>query len=207
MPPPLDPKAVFLNVPYDEEFSHLYVAYVVGLYYLGLVPHIAAEIPGGARRLERILALIKGCRYSIHDLSRVEISTKPGSTPRFNMPLELGMTITWADLNPDQHTWFAFESERYRLHRSASDLNGSDAYIHGGSPEGVFRELLNAFWRKGAPSVPEMAETHRIVEIGLKAHILPKLGTDSVYEAAVFRELCSLCSTLIGFLRGHAARR
>ena len=97
-PPPLDPNAVFLNIPYDEEFGSLYVAYVVGLYRLGLIPHIASEIPGGARRLERILSLIKGCRYSIHDLSRVELSSKPGATPRFNMPLELGMTIAWADL-------------------------------------------------------------------------------------------------------------
>ncbi len=197
MPPqPLDRKAVFLNIPYDEEFSSLYVAYVVGLYYLGLVPHIASEIPGGARRLDRILALIKSCRYSIHDLSRVEVSAKAGSTPRFNMPLELGMTITWADLNPDLHTWFVFESEPYRLQRSASDLNGTDAYIHGGSLEGVYRELLNAFWRKDAPSAPEMIRTHRFVESGLKRHLLPKAGAGSVYASAVFRELCLFCSNL-----------
>ena len=193
---PPDRKAVFLNIPYDEEFSNLFVAYVLGLYYLGLVPHIASEVPGGARRLERILALIKSCRYSIHDLSRVEVSIKAGSTPRFNMPLELGMTITWADLNPDLHTWFVFESEPYRLQRSASDLNGTDAYIHSGSPEGVFREMLNAFWRKDAPSVPEMVRDYRGVELGLKHHFLPKTGADSVYSLAVFRELCLFCSNL-----------
>ena len=126
MPPPPDPNGVFLNVPYDEEFRSLYVAYIVGLYQLDLVPHLASEIPGGDRRLNRIFQLIKGCRYSIHDLSRVELNVAPSAAPRFNMPLELGMTITWANLYPKLHTWFVWESERFRLQRSASDLNGTD---------------------------------------------------------------------------------
>ena len=207
MPPqPLDAKAVFLNLPYDEEFSSLYVAYIVGLFYLGLVPHLASEIPGGTPRLQRISALVRSCRYSIHDLSRIELSAGSAHTPRFNMPLELGMTITWADLNPDLHTWFVFESEPYRIQKSTSDLNGADAYIHGGSAEGVLRELRNAFWRKGAPPVPEMVSTHRFVEIDLKHHILPNAGASSIYAPGVFRELCLLCSNLIGLLRGPGAQ-
>ena len=63
MPPLPDPKSVFLNVPYDEEFSGIYVAYIVGLYQLGLVPHLASEIPGGDRRLDKIFKLIRSCRY------------------------------------------------------------------------------------------------------------------------------------------------
>jgi hypothetical protein len=54
VPPLPDPKGVFLNVPYDEEFSNLYVAHIVGLCQLDLVPHLASEIPGGERRLDRI---------------------------------------------------------------------------------------------------------------------------------------------------------
>jgi hypothetical protein len=125
VPPLPDPNAVFLNIPYDEEFRDLYIAYIVGLYQLDLVPHLAFEIPGGDRRLNRIFQLIKSCRYSIHDLSRVELSVAPSATPRFNMPLELGMTITWAELHPSRHTCFVWESEPYRLQRSASDLNGT----------------------------------------------------------------------------------
>jgi hypothetical protein len=201
MPPQLpDPKAVFLNIPYDEDFSSLYVAYIAGLFALGFVPHIASEIPGGVRRLERIVALIQSCRYSIHDLSRVELGAKPGSTPRFNMPLELGMTISWADLNPDRHTWFVFESEPYRIQRSTSDLNGTDAYIHGGRPEGIFRELRNGFWRQDAPSVAKMMRVHRLAEADLRQVILPNAGATSVYAAAVFQELCLLCSRLTELL-------
>ena len=195
MPPLPDPKGVFLNVPYDEEFSSLYVAYVVGLIQLGLVPHLASEIPGGDRRLNRIIQLIQSCHYSIHDLSRVELSSAPGAAPRFNMPLELGMTITWQILNPDQHTWFVLESEPYRLQRSASDLNGTDAYIHSGTVEGVFRELCNAFPRDRRPSVPRMLEVYRLVDSALNS-IFKKNGTRNPYSRSVFLDLCSLSVSL-----------
>ena len=195
MPPLPDPKGVFLNVPYDEEFSSLYVAYIVGLIQLGLVPHLASEIPGGDRRLNRIIQLIQSCHYSIHDLSRVELSSAPGAAPRFNMPLELGMTITWQILNPDQHTWFVLESEPYRLQKSASDLNGTDAYIHSGTVEGVFRELCNAFPRDQRPSVPKMLEVYRLVDSALNS-IFKKNGTRNPYSRSVFLDLCSLSVSL-----------
>src|SRR5215472_17699089 len=167
--PPTDRKGVFLNIPYDEEFRSLYVAYIVGFCHLGFVPHLAAEIPGGARRLERILSLLKSCRYSIHDLSRVELSPQPQATPRFNMPLELGMALTWSNLHPRSHTYFVFESEPYRIQRSTSDLNGTDACIHNGTAAGVLSELRSAFWRDDAPTVPQMLDVHRFVETCLPA--------------------------------------
>ena len=209
MPPPQtdpDPNAVFLNIPYDEEFRSLYVAYIVGLYQLGLVPHIAAEIPGGTRRLDRIFALIQSCRYSIHDLSRVEVGATISSTPRFNMPLELGLTICWADLNPGLHDWFVWEAERYRLLKSTSDLNGTDPYIHDGSPEGVLRELGNAFRRGRTPSVPEMVAVYRFVESNVDA-ILDRNGTRDPYAKSVFDELSWLSERLAGLLlKPHAHR-
>ncbi len=187
--PPIDLNAVFLNIPYDEEFRNLYIAYIVGLYQLDLVPHLASEIPGGERRLNRILALIRSCRYSIHDLSRVELSSASSAVPRFNMPLELGMTITWQILNPDQYTWFVFESEPYRLQRSASDLNGTDPHIHKGSVEGVLSELRNAFWREDAPPVRRMLQAYRIVENSVE-NAFSKAGTRHLYAKSVFKELC-----------------
>ena len=200
MPPPPDPNAVFLNIPYDQEFNSLYIAYIVGLYQLGLVPHLASEIPGGERRLDRIFALIKGCRYSIHDLSRIELGTAPLAVPRFNMPLELGMTVTWANLNPSHHTWTVWESEPYRLQRSASDLNGSDPYIHNGTAEGVLRELCNAFRRGNTPSVPHMLEVYRFVDNNLGA-ILSRSGARNPYGRSVFLELCWLSKSLADLIR------
>jgi hypothetical protein len=193
--PPIDPNAVFLNIPYDEEFLPLYIAYIVGLHQLGLVPHIASEITGGERRLDRILALIQSCRYSIHDLSRVELSVPPTATPRFNMPLELGMTITWAHLHPRSHQWSVWESEPYRLQRSASDLNGTDPSIHSGTAEGVLSELRNAFWRKDAPSAKRMFAAYSIVLFSLDA-IFTEAGTRNPYAKSVFKELCGRSSVL-----------
>ena len=198
MPPLPDPKGVFLNVPYDKEFSKLYVAYIVGLIQLGLAPHLASEIPGGKRRLERIFELIQSCRYSIHDLSRVEVSPGPTAAPRFNMPLELGMTITWEMLNPDRHTWFVWESEPWRLQRSLSDLNGTDANIHRGTPEGVFSGLRNALGRDRPPPVPQMRKVYDLVVSSLNSIFL-RNGTRNPYDRSVFLDLCSMSLSLGNF--------
>lgn len=141
MPPSASPNAVFLNVPYDEKFRPLYLAYIVGLTQLGLEPRATLGIPGGARRPDRIMELIKSCRFSIHDLSRVELDRFAPRTPRFNMPFELGLSVAWAIQYPNRHTWFVCESENRRLQKSLSDLNGTDPNIHGGTADGVMREL------------------------------------------------------------------
>jgi hypothetical protein len=198
VPPLPDSNGVFLNIPYDEEFSSLYIAYLVGLCQLDLVPHIASEISGGKRRLDRILELIQGCRYSVHDLSRVEVSPAPSAVPRFNMPLELGMTITWASLHPKIHTWFVWESEPYRLQRSLSDLNGTDANIHNGTPEGVLRGLRNALGRDRPPSVPQMGKVFELVKSALNSIFL-RNGTRNPYDRSVFLDLCSLSRSLGNF--------
>lgn len=187
--PSVNHNAVFLNIPYDEEFQKLYLAYIVGLSQLGFDPYITSGIPGGERRLDRVLALIQSCRYSIHDLSRVEMSVASPATPRFNMPLELGLTIAWAKMHPKRHTWFLWESTPRRLQKSMSDLDGTDPYIHSGTVEGVLSELRNAFVRNGAPSVQKMMATYRLVESNIE-RILAGAGTRNLYAASVFRELC-----------------
>jgi hypothetical protein len=70
VPPRVSLNAVFLNIPYDNRYRRLYLAYIVGLSYLGLEPRVTLGIPGGERRLDRILALIQGCQFSIM-ISRV----------------------------------------------------------------------------------------------------------------------------------------
>jgi hypothetical protein len=180
-----------VNIPYDEGFRRLYLAYIVGLTQLGLEPRATLGISGTERRLERILALIQSCRYSIHDLSRVQLDRNPPRTPRFNMPFELGLTVTWARLNPDQHSWFVFESRDRRVQKSLSDLNGTDANIHDGTVEGVMREICNAFVRNRAarPSVPEMMRTYRGISRKLDV-IIATAGARSVFEARIFDDLC-----------------
>ena len=188
--PSLSKNAVFLNIPYDNRFRKLYLAYIVGLTHLGLEPRATLGIPGGNSRLDRILDLIKSCRYSIHDLSRVELDRKAPQVPRFNMPFELGLAVTWSQLYPGRHTWFVYEAEDRRLQKSLSDLNGVDPNIHDRTVEGDMRELGNAFVRDGEmPSVFQMMNAYRIVNRKAEA-IQQNAGSQSLFEARTFKDLC-----------------
>ena len=109
------------------------------------------------------------------------------------------MTITWANLEPKLHTWFVWESEPYRLQRSASDLNGTDPNLHSGTPEGVLKELRNAFQRDRAPTVQSMLDMYRFIRNSFGA-ILSRNGTNNPYERSVFIELRWASSELANLL-------
>jgi len=160
-----------------------------------LEPRATLEIVGGERRLDRTFELIERCRYSVHDLSRVEVDPKR-PTPRFNMPFELGLAVAWQRAHTREHTWFVFEAKAHRIEKSLSDLGGTDVYIHRGSANGLFAELTNAFARtRRQPSVRQM----KIIFGALRAE-LPKLmrdaGTKSPFKARVFDTLRLLAQRL-----------
>lgn len=153
------------------------------------------KFPGGTRRLDRIFALIQSCQYSVHDLSRVELDRKRPSTPRFNMPFELGLSVAWERMRPGEHVWFVMESMNYRFAKSLSDLNGTDPYVHGGTIAGVFRELSNAFGRvETQPSVQQMWEIYREVRRRVP-EILHQRGARSMFVASAFRDISIAAST------------
>ena len=89
-------ESAFLNIPYDQHYEPLYLAFIAGLSGFGLVPRATVEIPTSDRRLDRIMKLIRDCRYSFDDLSRVQVDRMKPSTPRFNMPFELGLAVDWS---------------------------------------------------------------------------------------------------------------
>jgi len=181
-------EAVFLNIPYDAQFHRLYLAYIVALSAVGFLPKATLGIAGN-RRLDRIAGLIQKCTYSIHDLSRVQLDRNAPRTPRFNMPFELGLAVAWAQEHPE-HRWFVFESTRRRLNKSLSDLDGTDAYIHGGTVHGVMREVCNAFVSSRIqPTVPQMLRIYRELRRNLP-RILQSAGAQSPFSARVFSDLC-----------------
>ncbi|MGA2167074.1 MAG: hypothetical protein ABSG62_02610 [Terracidiphilus sp.] len=202
-------KSVFLNIPYDDRFRRLYLAYITGLIHLGLRPRATIEIPGGQNRLDKIIDLIRSCRYSIHDLSRVQLDRTPPRTPHFNMPFELGLAVASAKLDsaphlpnsvarawygpgPEPtHDWFVFETVHRRLSKSLSDLSGIDPNIHHGTVEGVMRELCNAFVRQSRgerASVQQMMKTYRAVS-HLVGEIQRKTRARSLFEASAFQQI------------------
>lgn len=184
-----DLKFAFLNIPFDESFEPLYLAFVAGLSGFGLIPQAVLQIPGSQRRLDRLTELMARCQYSFHDISRVELDRKRPRVPRFNMPFELGLAVGMAAHGGYNHLWYAFEAKQFRALKSLSDLNGTEIYVHGGKPVGVFRCLTNALARsKHRPTVRELQAIYRDVR---KAALTIKrdLVTRSLFDTRPFEDL------------------
>ena len=83
---------IFINCPFDNVYvNDLLKPILFVLIKNGLSPRLSLEISdSGQFRLEKINQIIKECKYSIHDLSKVK-STKVGEYARMNMPFELGI--------------------------------------------------------------------------------------------------------------------
>jgi hypothetical protein len=189
------PDAAFLNVPYDAQHEELFLAFLAGLSGFALIPRATLEIPGSQRRLDRIVRLLRRCRYSFHDLSRVELDPTPPATPRFNMPFELGLAVALEKTRLDRHEWLVFETRPHRVWKSLSDLAGTDEYVHGGTPRGVLQALTNALVRRPhQPTVAELEEIYRDVS-AYASQIKRRLRTRSVFEARAFKELVAAAQT------------
>ena len=132
---------VFVNCPFDSEYRSLLRPIVFCIYRLGFQPRIASErLDGNEPRIEKIIELIEGSKYGIHDLSRIK-ARKAGELFRLNMPLELGIDlgckrfggVPWSDKK-----CLIMETERYRYQAALSDLSNSDIVAHGDEPLEAF---------------------------------------------------------------------
>jgi hypothetical protein len=138
--------------------------------------------------LDRLIDLIGDCRYSIHDLSRVQRSTKGFRTPRFNMAFELGLTIGAMRATSTDHQWHVLEAVPHRLAQSLSDLGGYDkVLIHSNTIDGVFESLLEMFAARPGPPVSEVAPMRRVYK-AVRRYRLAQLPKD-VFKAHCFRKL------------------
>jgi hypothetical protein len=116
------------------------------------------------------------------------------------MPFELGLAVA-RQKNRGAHQWYVFESSAHRLNKSLSDLDGTDPYIHGGTPEGVLRALGNALVRtRNPPSFAQLEQLYR--ELKRSASKLRRdLKGGSLFEARSFRELVVLAGISSSKLR------
>ncbi|HET9268795.1 MAG TPA: hypothetical protein VFO31_11555 [Vicinamibacterales bacterium] len=177
----------FLNIPYDRRYENLYLAFIAGLSAFGLSPRATVELSGSQRRLDRIIHLLRSCRFSFHDLSRVTLDRTPPATPRFNMPFELGLAIAFSE--DSKHEWFVFEARPHRLTKSLSDLNGTDPHIHSGSPSGVLCAMANALVRRrDRPSAQQLNEVYEDVCRAAR-EIRRSLHASNLFDARAFDEL------------------
>jgi len=185
-----DRKAVFINAPFDTAYEPLFITLVGMLVFLGQEPHCVLEVrEKGEGRLARIIELIRNCRMSIHDLSRV------GLPARFNMPFELGLACTIKDSDPDKYEIFVLDSRPYRLDRVLSDYKGRDPLIHGGTCAGMVTCLLDTF----ETTVGMAAEFRRAASVLRRSAkiIKQQLASSSIFRPSLFRHLVA-AATKIG---------
>jgi hypothetical protein len=141
----------FVNCPFDEAYHPVRDAIVFALFQCGLRPRCALEnVNSGQVRIDKIFALIRDCRWGIHDLSRTELSEN--GLPRFNMPLELGAFLGASRFgNPEQRlkSCLVLDREQHRFHQYVSDISGQDIVSHRDDPALAIRAIRD--WLAGSP--------------------------------------------------------
>lgn len=156
MPKPDFEKSVFINCPFDKDYEPILQALLFCIIYLGFSPRLARERTNSAEnRLEKIRELIEQSKYSIHDLSRCQATTK-GEHFRLNMPFELGIDYgcrQYFGRGRRDKKILILEEQPYRYQAALSDLSGCDIEVHGGDFEKAVRKVRN--WlvsEAGAPN-------------------------------------------------------
>ena len=127
---------VFINCPFDDEYTPIFEAVVFTIQACGFRTVCArSRLNSSEVRLEKILEIIVDCRYSIHDLSRTELD-RTSALPRFNMPLELGIDIGCRAYGNDQgdKSFLIFDRDRFRFQTYVSDIGGRDIAHHEDDP-------------------------------------------------------------------------
>lgn len=110
----------------------------------GFVPRCTLDDPdAGEPRLRRIERMIQTSQYSIHDLSRVELTPL---LPRFNMPFELGLDLGCRAFGRGavkRKRCLILESKPYRYQELLSDIAGQDILAHANSPDELIVRVRN----------------------------------------------------------------
>ena len=134
---------VFINCPFDRDYSPIFNALIFTIYACGFRPRSAKELDdGGQTRIDKLFSLIEECRFGIHDLSRTELDAV-NQLPRFNMPLELGMFLgakRYGGAAQKAKRVLILDTEQYRYQRFISDLAGMDIHAHASDAVNALRE-------------------------------------------------------------------
>lgn len=134
--------AVFINCPFDDDYTPLLRAIIFTVYRCGFLPVTAlGEDNALDNRLLKIERCIEACRYGIHDISRTELNNN--GLPRFNMPFELGIFFGakyFGNKIQKNKNAVIFDTERYRYQQFLSDLNGVDIKAHNNDVNTIIRK-------------------------------------------------------------------
>lgn len=131
-------KSVFINCPSDPAYKPMFHAMVFSVILCDFNPRCAEELEDSSQiRITKINEIIDECKYSIHDLSMMELD---GSTqlPRFNMPFELGIFLGakyFGNKQNNEKICVILEKNRYSYQKCISDISGQDVKCHQGKPK------------------------------------------------------------------------
>jgi hypothetical protein len=134
--------SVFINCPFDETYKNdLLKPMLYVLLKNGYNPRLSLEVSdSGQSRIEKIITIIKGCKYSIHDISIVK-SKKAGEFARMNMPFELGIDygLRNSEMEPYKEKQFLIlEANKYDYMKALSDISGFDIKAHNNDTQKIF---------------------------------------------------------------------
>lgn len=133
-------RCVFVNCPFDLDYLPLLHAMLFAIHDCGFISRMSVEDSGSNEmRIEKIIRIIGDSCYSIHDISRVEVS-KATSLPRFNMPFECGLAMGAirygrSGAGRPQRDFLLMAAVPFQDRVTLSDLAGQDPEIHGNDPQ------------------------------------------------------------------------
>lgn len=143
--------SIFINCPFDNQYTPLFEAILFTVADCGFLPRCALEIDDGSQvRMEKLFELVAGCQLGIHDISRTDLDTASG-LPRFNMPLELGVFLgakRFGRSEQKKKVGLILDRERFRYQAFISDIAGQDIREHGDDPKRVISIVRN--WLRSA---------------------------------------------------------
>lgn len=137
---------VFINCPYDDRYFPLLRPMLFTVLCARFNPRLALErMDSGEARISKLIELIKGSKYAIHDLSRIQ-AKRAGEYYRLNMPFELGLDVgcrLFGDGDLKHKKCLILEKEPYRYQAALSDLSNSDIAAHYNDPVKVMTAVRN----------------------------------------------------------------
>ncbi len=126
-------RSVFINCPFSPDYADFLHVYMFTALYCNVRPRCTREYDNAADdRIDNIVKLIQECRYSIHDLSFVELDEQ-SNLPRLNMPFELGLFMGAIRFGGEHHKTKSFvmlDNVEHDSKKALSDLAGKDPKFH-----------------------------------------------------------------------------
>ncbi len=141
-------RSVFVNCPFDDDYAPLLEAALFCVVCFGYSPRLANErLEAGENRLDKITTMLKGSKYSIHDLSRCKAKRKDDPF-RMNMPFEFGLDVGLRRSGNRRFRtkkFLIFEESQFDLKSALSDIAGQDVEHHHCSHQLVMKRVRDFF--------------------------------------------------------------